>query len=123
MLFILIGLGLLLIIAILITLFSMDIQLGLLGIMILIMTLILLGRKIMKVQNFSKQKEQACLDLNLRNSFGEVEGKEIKEKIFLISKNKSYRDQNILYINEMYRISDENGKESVLKLLQKLSET
>ena len=120
MLFILIGLGLLLIIAILITLFSMDVQLGLIGIMTLVVILILLGKKVMKIQNLSKHKEEEDFKHNLRMAFGDNEGRRIEDIILAKSENKSHRDQNLLYINEMFKISDKNGRESVLKLLEKM---
>ena len=117
MLFILIGLGLFLIIVILITLFSIDIQLGLLGILALVIALIFMGRKIMRVQNLSRHKQVEDFRMNLKKSFGESEGRRIEKALQVKSENKSHREQKILYINEMYKISEEKGKEAVLKLL------
>lgn len=121
MLFILIGLSFFLIIAILITLFSIDTRLGIIGVLALVVVLILLGRKIMGVQSRSQQKAAADLKWNLIKSFGKTEGRRVEEVLHVKSKNKSHREQHILYLNEMYKISEENGKEAVLELLQKLS--
>jgi len=75
----------------------------------------------MRVQNLSQQKEEEDFRLNLKKSFGEDEGKRIEEVLQVRSANKSHCAQNILYINDRYRISEQSGKEAVLDLLQKLS--
>lgn len=115
MLFILLGLLVLGAIAINIVLFSLDLWLGLTGVVLMVLLTTVMGRRLFRTQNSIQEQELTKFKESLLDIIGFDEGREVHTA--LTSMKPSYYMQLALSFNEQYRQQLPSRREGIISLI------